>query len=98
MEHRDLIVIGAGPAGLSAGMDAAYFGLKALVFEENIPGGLAAEIPVLENYSGFSEGISGKSLIDRMVEQCKRAEVEIHQFEKVIKLNLEGREKIVETD
>ena len=98
MEHRDLIMIGAGPAGLSAGLRAAYFDVKALVIEEKVPGGLAAEIPVLENYPGFSEGITGRSLIDRMVEQCKKAEVEIHQLEKVNKLNLEGREKIVETD
>jgi len=98
MAHRDLIIIGAGPAGLSAGMHAAYFGFKASVFEENIPGGLAAEIPLLENYPGFSKGISGKNLIDRMIEQCKRFGIEIHQFEKVIKLNLEGREKTIETD
>ena len=98
MEHRDLIVIGAGPAGLSAGIYAAYFGLKALIFEENIPGGLAAEIPILENYPGLSEGISGRNLIDKMVEQCKRAKTEIHQFEKVAKLNFEVREKTVETD
>ncbi|MBL7197670.1 MAG: FAD-dependent oxidoreductase [Candidatus Omnitrophica bacterium] len=98
MEYRDLIIIGAGPAGLSAGIHAVYFDLKASVFEENIPGGLAAEIPMLENYPGFSKGISGRSLIERMVEQCKRSEIEIHQFEKVVKLNLEGREKIVETD
>lgn len=98
MEHRDLIIIGAGPAGLSAGLHAAYRDFKALVLEEKVPGGLAAEIPVLENYPGFSEGITGRSLIDRMVEQCKGAEIEIHQLEKVTKLNLEGREKIVETD
>ncbi len=98
MEHRDLIIIGAGPAGLSAGIHAGYFGLNALILEGNIPGGLAAEIPVLENYPGFSEGISGRSLVDRMIEQCKKAELEIHQFEKAAKLNLEGREKIVETD
>lgn len=98
MEHQNLIIIGAGPAGLSAGMHAGYFGLKTLIFEEKIPGGLAAEIPLLENYPGFSEGISGKSLIDRILKQCKRAEIEIHQLEKVIKLNLEDREKIVETD
>ena len=98
MEHQDLIIIGAGPAGLSAGIHAGYFGLKSLVFEENIPGGLAAEIPMLENYPGFSEGISGRSLIDKMVGQCKEAGVEINKFEKVTKLNLEGREKIVKTD
>ena len=98
MEHRDLIVIGAGPAGLSAGIYAGYFGLKALVFEENIPGGLAAEIPLLEDYPGFNEGISGRSLVERMVGQCKKAEIEIRQFEKVNNLNFGNKEKIVETD
>jgi len=98
MEHRDLIIIGAGPAGLNAAVYASYFDFKPLVFEENIPGGLASEIPVLENYPGFNEKISGKDLIDRMVDQCKEAAVEIRQFEKVTKLNLEGKEKIVETD
>lgn len=98
MEQKNLIIIGAGPAGLSAAIHAGYFGLKVLLIEENIPGGLAAEIPVLENYPGFSEGISGRSLIDRMVEQCKIDEVEIHQFEKVLNVNFENKGKIVETD
>jgi len=98
MEGRDLIIIGAGPAGLSAGMYAGCYGLKSLVFEENIPGGLAAEIPILENYPGFNDGISGRDLIDKMSEQCKRNEIEIRQFEKVIGMNFEGKEKIVETD
>jgi len=98
MEKRDLVIIGTGPAGLSAAICAGCSGFKPLVFEENIPGGLATEIPVLQNYPGFSEGISGKDLIDRMIEQCKEAAIEIHQFEKVTKLNLEGKEKIVETD
>lgn len=98
MRHRNVIIIGAGPAGLSAGIYARYFGLEASIFEENIPGGLAAEIPLLENYPGFSEGLSGKNLIDRMVEQCKGSKIEICQFEKVLNLHLEGREKIVETD
>ncbi len=98
MEHRDLIVIGAGPAGLSAGIYAGYYGLKVLVFEENIPGGLAAEIPLLEDYPGFNEGISGRSLVERMVGQCKKPEIEIRQFEKVNNLNFGNKERIVETD
>ena len=98
MEHRNLIIIGAGPAGLGAGIYASYYGLKTLIFEENIPGGLAAEIPLLENYPGFSEGISGRNLIDKMVGQCKGAEIEIRQFEKVLNLNLRNKEKIAETD
>ena len=85
MEHQDLIVIGAGPAGISTGIYTAYFDLKVLVFEEKIPGGLATEIPMLESYPGFNERISGSGLIDRMIEQCKKAEIEIHQLEKTIK-------------
>ncbi|MDP8218618.1 MAG: FAD-binding protein, partial [Candidatus Theseobacter exili] len=93
MEQYDLIIIGAGPAGLSAGMYAGYAGLKALVLEENISGGLAAEIPVLENYPGILEGISGRDLIDSMVGQCEKAKTQIHQFEKVVRLKIKGKEK-----
>jgi len=98
MEQADLIIIGAGPAGLSAGIYAGYYGLRSIIFEENIPGGLAAEIPLLEDYPGFHEGISGRSLVEKMVEQCKKPGIEIRQFEKVNNLNLGNKEKIVETD
>lgn len=98
MEYHDLIIIGAGPAGLTAGIYAGYYQLKALILEENIPGGLAKEIPMLENYPGFSKGISGISLIDGMIEQCEIAGIKIHQLEKVIKLNLKDKKKIIETD
>jgi len=98
MEKKDLIIIGAGPAGLSAAICASNLGLNPLVFEENIPGGLAAEIPVLENYPGFSEKSSGKDLIDTLVKQCKGHSIEIRQFEKVSDLKLEEGLRIIETD
>ena len=98
MEKRDLIIIGAGPAGLSAAICAGDFGFKPLVFEENMPGGLASEIPMIENYPGFSGKISGKDLIDKLIEQCKGASIEIHQFEKVSNLKFEADVKIIETD
>jgi thioredoxin reductase (NADPH) len=98
MEQVDLIIIGAGPAGLSAGIYAGYCGLKAIIFAENTPGGLAAEIPLLENYLGFSKEVSGRTLVENMVEQCKKPGIEIHQFEKVLNLNFGDKEKIVETD
>ena len=98
MEQKDLIIIGAGPAGLSAGIDAGYFGIKALIFEGNIPGGLTVEIPFLENYPGLKDGITGSSFIERMVEQCNKYGGEIHQFEKVVKLDFKDKEKIVKTD
>jgi len=98
MEQADVIIIGAGPAGLSAGIYAGYYGLKAIIFEENIPGGLASEIPLLEDYPGFYEGISGRGLVEKMVEQCKKPEIEIRQFEKVNNVTFKEKRKIVETD
>ena len=98
MQHRDTMVIGAGPGGLTAGYYCSLYGLDTLILEEKIPGGYAAEIPFLENYPGCIEGISGKDLVDKMVQQCKKTGGEIHQFEKVIGLNFKGKEYIVKTE
>lgn len=98
MQNRDIIVIGAGPAGLTAGIYLAHYGFDTIIFEEKIPGGEAAEIPLLENFPGYSEGITGKDLVDKMVQQCKKAGAEIHQFEKVIELNLKGKRNVVKTE
>jgi len=83
MEHWDLIIIGAGPAGLTAGIYGVRSGLKTLILEEKIPGGAAAESPLIENYPGFPS-ISGQELISKMVEHCKKFEVPINQLEKVV--------------
>ncbi|MDH5635400.1 MAG: FAD-dependent oxidoreductase, partial [Candidatus Bathyarchaeota archaeon] len=72
MEHWDLIIIGAGPAGLTAGLYAARSGLKTLVLEEKVPGGAIIDTPLVENYPGF-ESISGRDLADKMAEHCKKA-------------------------
>ena len=97
MQHRDIIVSGAGPAGLTAGFYLAHKGLDTIIFEEKIAGGYAAEIPILENYPGCIERISGKDIVDRMVAQCKKAGTEIHQFEKVIGLDFKSKKPIVRT-
>jgi len=98
MEDRNIIVIGAGPAGLTAGLYLAHYGYDTLIFEEKIPGGNAAEIPLLENFPGYSEGITGKDFTDKMVMQCKTKGAEIRQFEKVNGLNLQDKKPIVKTD
>lgn len=98
MQHRDIIVIGAGPGGLTAGYYCSYFGFDTLIFEEKIPGGNAAEIPLIENYPGCSEGITGKELVDKMAQQCSKAGADMHQLEKVVELNLEGKRNIVKTE
>lgn len=97
MKHWDLIIIGAGPAGLTAGIYGARSGLKTLVLEEKIPGGAAADTPLVENYPGFAEGISGRDLADKMVEHCKKVGAKIKELERVVELDLRGEKKLVRT-
>ena len=97
MENWDLIIIGAGPAGLTSGIYGARSGLKTLILEEKTPGGAAAESPLIENYPGFP-AVSGRELIDKMVEHCKKFAVPINELEKVVELDLKGERKVVKTD
>lgn len=97
MEKWDLIIIGAGPAGLTAGIYAARSGLKTLIIEEKIAGGTVGDTPIIENYPGF-ERISGAELAQKLVAQCRKLGTIIHEFEKVLELNLKGDEKVVKTD
>ena len=97
MEHWDLIIIGAGPAGLTAGLYGARGGLKTLILEEKIPGGAVIDTPLIENYPGF-ESISGRDLADRMAEHCKKAGAKINELEQVVGLDLKGEKKVVKTN
>ena len=67
---RDLIVIGAGPAGLAAAVYAASEGLSVLVIEKNAPGGQAGSSSKIENYLGFPMGLSGQELANRAIAQA----------------------------
>ncbi len=64
--ETDLVIIGGGPAGLSAGIYAARSGLKSVVVEKGVLGGQVATTPVVENYPGMKQ-IGGKTLVDMMV-------------------------------
>jgi len=97
MEHWDLIIIGAGPSGLTAGIYGARSGLKTLILEEKTPGGATAESPLIENYPGFP-AVSGRKLIDKMVEHCQKFEVPINELERVVELDLKGEKMVVKTD
>ncbi len=97
MEHWDLIIIGAGPAGLTAGIYGVRSGLKTLVLEEKTPGGAIAESPRVENYPGFPS-ISGQELIGKMIEHYKKFGVRINELEKVVELDIKSRKKIVGTE
>jgi thioredoxin reductase (NADPH) len=72
-EHvRDLLIIGAGPAGLAAAVYGASEGLDALVLESNAPGGQAGSSSKIENYLGFPTGISGQELAGRAYTQAEK--------------------------
>jgi thioredoxin reductase (NADPH) len=73
----DLIIIGGGPAGLSAALYAVRTRLKTLLIEKMILGGMASTTFFIENYPGFPEGISGMELSNRMQDQVRRLGLDI---------------------
>ena len=71
MENYDIIIIGAGPAGLTAGLYAGRQNSKALVIDKGLSGGAGSEVPMMEKYPGF-DLISGMELISKMKPQCEK--------------------------
>jgi thioredoxin reductase (NADPH) len=71
-EIRDVVIVGAGPAGLAAAVYAASEGLNVLVLETNSPGGQAGSSSKIENYLGFPTGISGQALAGRAYIQAQK--------------------------
>jgi thioredoxin reductase (NADPH) len=69
---RDLVIVGAGPAGLAAAVYGASEGLDVLVLESNLPGGQAGSSSRIENYLGFPTGISGLDLTGRAYAQAQK--------------------------
>lgn len=73
----DIIIIGGGPAGLTAGIYAGRATLKTVILEKGLPGGQIAQTDEVENYPGFPEGITGAELSEKMVQQVKKFGVDI---------------------
>jgi thioredoxin reductase (NADPH) len=84
MEQYDLIIIGAGPAGLTAGIYTGREGLKSLVIEKKVKGGNANTAPVILNYPGF-KSIPGLELLKKIAEQAEKY-IEIKENEEVQKI------------
>ena len=89
-EFYDLVITGAGPAGLAAAVYGASEGLKTLMIEREAPGGQAGLSSRIENYLGFPTGISGSDLTQRAVTQAKRFQAEILAPQEVESLRIDG--------
>ncbi|PKN72164.1 MAG: thioredoxin-disulfide reductase [Candidatus Cloacimonetes bacterium HGW-Cloacimonetes-3] len=92
----DIIIIGAGPAGLSAAIYSARGGLKTAVFEKAFVGGQITVTDEVENYPGFEEPLSGFDLTDKMRKQAERFGTVFHD-EEITAIGLEGLCKIIQT-
>ena len=70
VDEADVVIVGAGPAGLTAAVYAASEGLQTVVLEQDVSGGQAGNSPMIRNYPGFPHGISGQELTRRACEQA----------------------------
>ena len=95
-KNYDVIVIGGGPAGLSAGIYAARARLSTLLIERQAIGGQIINALNVENYPGYKDGISGVDLTISMHEQATKFGMET-LYDEVIGLNVQGREITIET-
>ena len=92
----DVVVVGAGPAGLAAAVYASSEGLRTIVIERDAPGGQAGQSARIENYLGFPNGVSGNDLAGRATVQARRLGAEILTVQGAVKLKPEGSGRFVE--
>lgn len=92
----DVIIIGAGPAGISAGIYAVSRGMKTVILEKNTVGGLIGKVSTVTHYASVTKGETGATFAARLREQAQDAGVEIVQAE-VTGVSLAGQEKKVHT-
>src|SRR5213080_4180503 len=91
----DLVVVGAGPAGLAAAVYGAADGLHTLLIEREAPGGQAGRSSRIENYLGFPMGLSGNDLARRAVAQARRFGTEILAPQEVKGVRVEGPARVL---
>jgi len=93
----EVIIIGGGPAGLTAGLYTSRAKLRTLLIESALLGGQMTTTEAIDNYPGFPEGVTGEELSRLMEEQSKRFGMET-VTEEVLEVSLKGVQKVVQTD
>lgn len=91
----DVVIIGAGPAGLAAAVYGGSEGLKTLLIEKRAPGGQAGTSSRIENYLGFPKGLSGADLARRAITQATRFGIEFLSPQEVVGIKIEGNYKMI---
>lgn len=94
-DFYDLIIVGAGPAGLASAVYGASEGLRVMLIDSSAPGGQAGTSSRIENYLGFPVGLSGGDLARRAVAQARKFGAEIIAPQQVAKLRLEDPYRII---
>jgi thioredoxin reductase (NADPH) len=96
-KNYEVIIIGGGPAGLTAGLYTSRSRLDTLLIEMGLLGGQMTTTELIDNYPGFPQGINGDELSRLMEEQAKRFGLEV-VTQSVVEVKLEGNKKVVKTD
>ena len=91
----DIVIVGAGPAGLAAAVYGASEGLRTLLIERHVPGGQAGSSPKIENHLGFPRGVSGMELTRRAMSQARRFGAEVLSAQEVTGLRVEDKYRVV---